>query len=61
MERADEVQYTTPNGGTLAVRYDRPGWLLNDNGTEHRFTSVPQWMGYIRDTYSWPLPTKAII
>lgn len=56
--RIDAVQYETPDGGTVTVTFDSPEWVVDDNGTEHRFASVPQWMGYVRETYAWPLPSK---
>lgn len=58
MERISEVRYETPGDGTLTVRHDGGEWVVDDNGTVHRFSSVPEWMDYVADTHSWPLPVR---
>lgn len=57
LTRAESVTYATPDGGELTLRYDGE-WVADDNGTEHRFGNIRQFMSYVSDTYSWPLPTK---
>ena len=59
MNKVEGVTYVTDTG-TLTVTYDRPQWVVVDNGAEHRFPSVPAWMAYARETHGWPLTLKAV-
>ncbi len=54
------ITYTTATG-EMTVTYDRPEWVVVDNGTEHRFANVPQWMAYARENHGWPLESKAVV
>jgi hypothetical protein len=58
MNAIKNVTYVTDTG-ELVVTYDRPEWVVVDNGTTHRFPSVPAWIGYARTTHGWPLALKA--
>lgn len=60
MEKISAVAYSTPAGTTVTVQPAEGGWRVDDDGTIHEFASVPQWMGYIRETHGWPLAAKAI-
>jgi len=57
--KIETITYTTA-AGEMTVTYDRPFWLVNDNGTAHVFESVPQWMAYARENHGWPLALKAV-
>lgn len=50
----DSITYKTSTG-TMTVTYDRPEWVVTDNGTTLRFSSVPEWMQYARETHGWPM------
>jgi len=56
MERLDHIHYATPAGTPLQVRYERPLWVVVDNGTTCRFPSCAAWITYIRQEQGWPLP-----
>jgi len=55
MERLDHIDYVTPAGTPLQVRYERPLWVVVDNGTVRRFPSCRAWIAYIRHVHGWPL------
>lgn len=57
MQKIQSITYQTKTGD-LTVSYDRPEWIVNDNGTEHRFPNVPAWMAYARQNHGWPLTVK---
>ena len=58
--KVQSVTYTTTTGD-MTVTYDRPEWVVVDNGTEHRFAKVTDWMAYARQTHGWPLAVKTVV
>lgn len=54
MEAISEVQYA--NGVTLHTR-TAEGWPVTDaNGERHLFASIPAFMAWCSENYSWPMP-----
>lgn len=58
--KVQSVTYTTATG-EMTVTYDRPEWVVVDNGVTHRFTNVPAWMAYARENHGWPLTVKTVV
>ena len=57
--KIETITYVTA-AGEMTVTYDRPEWVVVDNGAEHRFANVRAWMAYARENHGWPLALKAV-